>query len=114
LKVNRRFGAKEVVEQETSVKAGGKQSNCLAEISDYIKKRREVEDSKSVPIGLPIGRNELQVPIGFQKQARYSIPVTYWFAQSCLRTNGYGRFVISCEWATGTHFLSSISLLFPV
>jgi hypothetical protein len=35
--------------------AGGKQSNWLAEISDYVGNRREVEDSKSFPIGLPIG-----------------------------------------------------------
>jgi hypothetical protein len=34
------------------MKAGYKQNNQLAEISDYIGSRRETEDSKSVPIGL--------------------------------------------------------------
>jgi hypothetical protein len=50
------------------MKAGGKQSNQLAEISDYIGNRREIEDSKSVPIGLSVGQNELLVPIGSHTQ----------------------------------------------
>jgi hypothetical protein len=33
------------------VKAGGKQRNRFAEIPDYIGNRREMEDSKSVPVG---------------------------------------------------------------
>jgi hypothetical protein len=33
------------------VKACVKQSNRLAEISNYIGKRREMEDTKSVPLG---------------------------------------------------------------
>jgi hypothetical protein len=46
------------------VKAGGKQNSRLAEISDYIGSRREMEDSKSVPVGSLLGQNELQVPTG--------------------------------------------------
>jgi hypothetical protein len=33
------------------MKAGGKKSNQLATISDYIGKRREMEEWTSVPIG---------------------------------------------------------------
>jgi hypothetical protein len=40
------------------MKASGKQSNWLAEIMDYIGNKREMEDIKSVPVGLPLGQNE--------------------------------------------------------
>jgi hypothetical protein len=40
------------------MKAGGKQSNLLARISNYIGKRREMEKQNSVPVGSPIGQNE--------------------------------------------------------
>jgi hypothetical protein len=39
------------------MKAGGKQSSRLADISDYIGNSREMEDSNSVLIGLPVGQN---------------------------------------------------------
>jgi hypothetical protein len=38
------------------MKAGGKQGNRLAGISDYIGNRKEMEDSKLVLTGLPIGQ----------------------------------------------------------
>jgi hypothetical protein len=41
-----------------SEEAGGKQRNRLAEISDCIGNRRGTEDSKSVPLGSPVGQNE--------------------------------------------------------
>jgi hypothetical protein len=44
--------------KETSVKAGGKQSSRRGEVSEYIGKRIQMEDSKSVPIGSPVGQNE--------------------------------------------------------
>jgi hypothetical protein len=50
------------------MKAGGKQSNRLAEILDYIGKRREMEDSNSVPDGSPVAQNEPPVPIGSHTQ----------------------------------------------
>jgi hypothetical protein len=43
------FRVEEYNMQETSMRAGGKQSNQLADISDYMGNRREMEDSKSVP-----------------------------------------------------------------
>jgi hypothetical protein len=46
------------------VKVGGNQSNRFAEISDYIGNRREMKDSKSVPVGSPSGQNEPPVSIG--------------------------------------------------
>jgi hypothetical protein len=45
------------------VKGDGKQSNWLAEISDYIGNRREMEDSKSVPVGSPV---KSQYPLAFR------------------------------------------------
>jgi hypothetical protein len=39
------------------MKVGGKQSNWLTDILDYIGNSREMEDSISVPIGLPVGQN---------------------------------------------------------
>jgi hypothetical protein len=48
----------EKAKQGTSMKAGGKQSNRLAGISDYVGSRMEMEDSKSVPIGSLVGQNE--------------------------------------------------------
>jgi hypothetical protein len=36
------------------VKAGGKKRNGFAEVSDYTGNRREMEDSKSFPIGSPV------------------------------------------------------------
>jgi hypothetical protein len=52
----------ESVKQETILKAGGEQSNQLADIpdymgTDYMGSRREMEDSNSVLAGLPIGQN---------------------------------------------------------
>jgi hypothetical protein len=41
--------------QETSMKAGGRESIRHAEILDYVGSRREIKDSKSVPIGSPVG-----------------------------------------------------------
>jgi hypothetical protein len=40
------------------MKAGGKHSNRIARISDYIGNRREMEELNSVPVGLPVGQNE--------------------------------------------------------
>jgi hypothetical protein len=48
--------------------ASGKQSICLAEISDYVGNKREMEDSESVPIDLPLGQIEPSVPIGCHTQ----------------------------------------------
>jgi hypothetical protein len=39
----------------------------FAEISDYIR-RTEVGDSKSVPVGSPVGQKEPPVPIGSHAQ----------------------------------------------
>jgi hypothetical protein len=41
------------------VKAGGKQSNRLAEILDYTENRMEMEARKSVPVGSPVGQNDV-------------------------------------------------------
>jgi hypothetical protein len=46
------------------VKSGDKQTKRLADISDYIGNRREMEDNKAVPTGSPVGQNEPPVPIG--------------------------------------------------
>jgi hypothetical protein len=48
------------------MKAGVNQKNWLAKISYYIANRKEMEDSKSIPMGSPIGQNKLPVPIGSQ------------------------------------------------
>jgi hypothetical protein len=53
--------------EETSVKAVGKQSNRLSEISEYVGSKKEVED-KSVPPASPVGHNKLPVPIGCHTQ----------------------------------------------
>jgi hypothetical protein len=50
------------------VKVSGKQSNRLAEISDSIPNRRDIQDSKSVPTSSPVGQNEPSVPIGSHTQ----------------------------------------------
>jgi hypothetical protein len=50
------------------VKAGGKQGNRLAQISDYVGSRRGTEDSKSVRIGSPVGQNEPREPSSFHAQ----------------------------------------------
>jgi hypothetical protein len=50
------------------MKAGGEQNNHQAEISDYIGNRKEVGDSKSVPIGSLAGQNEPPVLIGCHTQ----------------------------------------------
>jgi hypothetical protein len=50
------------------MKASDKQSNWLAEILDRVGNKRELEDSKSVPVGLPVGQNEPPVPIGCHTQ----------------------------------------------
>jgi hypothetical protein len=55
------------------VKVGGKQSKRFAEISDYVGKRREVKDSKSIPIGSPVAQNKPPVPIGSQTQPSEAI-----------------------------------------
>jgi hypothetical protein len=75
LKVNRSFGGTyrlhlqgwKISRARTSVKAGGKQSNRLAEVLGYIRNRKEMDD-KSVPIGSPVGQNEPPVPIGSHTQ----------------------------------------------
>jgi hypothetical protein len=43
---------------ETSMKAGGKQSNPPARLPGYIENRREVEEWNLVPTGSSIGPNE--------------------------------------------------------
>jgi hypothetical protein len=48
--------------------AGRKRCSHIAEISDYTGNRREMQDSKSVPIGCPIGQNEPPAPIGCPTQ----------------------------------------------
>jgi hypothetical protein len=61
LTVNRHYGEhvasvfrfEEKAKQETSVKAGGKQRNRLAKMSDYVGNRREIEESNSVPLATP-------------------------------------------------------------
>jgi hypothetical protein len=50
------------------VKAGGTQSKKLVEISDYVGNGREIEGSKSVPVGSPVGQNEPPVPISSHTQ----------------------------------------------
>jgi hypothetical protein len=50
------------------MKASGKQSNWLPEISDYIGNKREMEDSKSGPVGSPLGQTEPLVTIGCHTQ----------------------------------------------
>jgi hypothetical protein len=43
------------------VKTGGKQNNRFVEISDYVINRRDMEDSKPVPIG---SHSQPREPIG--------------------------------------------------
>jgi hypothetical protein len=70
MKVNRRFGGtcrlhpqgRRISQARDQSEAGGKHSNRLAAISDYVGKKREMEHSKSVPAGLPVGQ------IGSHKQ----------------------------------------------
>jgi hypothetical protein len=50
------------------LKAGDKQSNRLIEISVDVGIRREMEDSKSVPFSLLVGKNEPPVRIGSHTQ----------------------------------------------
>jgi hypothetical protein len=45
------------------MKASSKPNNWLAEISDYIGNEKEMEDSKTIPAGSPLGQNEPSVPI---------------------------------------------------
>jgi hypothetical protein len=54
-----------------SKKPGDKQSNRLAEISDCIGNKREMEDSNSAPVGSLVGQNEQPIPTG------YPVPVSY-------------------------------------
>jgi hypothetical protein len=66
------------------VKAGGKHSNRLAEISDYIGNRREMEDRKSVPVDPPVEQNELPLLTGSQTQQSEPIGdlnriTSFWF-----------------------------------
>jgi hypothetical protein len=56
------FVVEEYAKQETSVKSGGKQSSWLADILDYVGNRRELDESKAVPIHSPAGQNEPFVP----------------------------------------------------
>jgi hypothetical protein len=44
------------------------QTSWFVEMLDYVGNRREVLDSKSVLVDLPIGRNELSIPIGSPPQ----------------------------------------------
>jgi hypothetical protein len=92
LRVNRRFGGTcrlhiqgRRISQETRVKAGGEQSNRLADISGCIGKRKEKEDRKSVPIGSPVAQNEPPVPIGSpvaQNEPPVPIGSHYWASVS--------------------------------
>jgi hypothetical protein len=50
------------------VKVGSKQNNRLVDISDYIENRREMQDSKLVLAGSPVGQSEPPVLIGSQTQ----------------------------------------------
>jgi hypothetical protein len=52
------------------MKAGGKQSNQLAEVLDYTGNRRELEGSRSVHVDLSVGQNEFPVPTGSVRQTR--------------------------------------------
>jgi hypothetical protein len=73
MKANRRFGGtcrfhlqdRRIRKKRNQREAGSKKSNRLAEISDYVGKRREMQEKKSVSVGWPIGQNE---PIGVQEQ----------------------------------------------
>jgi hypothetical protein len=62
------FRVEEEAKQETNEKAWGKESERLAEMSECVGERREMEDSKSVPVGLPVVHNEPPAPIGSQIQ----------------------------------------------
>jgi hypothetical protein len=53
---------------KNSLKAGDKHSNRLAKISDCIENRSEMEDSKSPPVGSPVGQNETLEPTGSHTQ----------------------------------------------
>jgi hypothetical protein len=46
------------------VKSANNQNNWLTEISDYIGNRKEMKDSKLVPVASLAGQNEPPVPIG--------------------------------------------------
>jgi hypothetical protein len=48
----------------------GNDCDLLAKIWDYMGDRREMEDSKSVRVGLVIVQNESPVPIGAQDKTR--------------------------------------------
>jgi hypothetical protein len=52
-----------ISEQETSIKAGGKQRNWLAYILVYVRKLKGMEDSESVATGLSVGQNKLPLTI---------------------------------------------------
>jgi hypothetical protein len=71
------------------VKAGGNQSNLLLKISDYVGRRRETEDSKSVPIGSPVGQNEPPAAIGGQIQRSEPIGDKNWIISMVLRRPFY-------------------------
>jgi hypothetical protein len=43
-------------------------SNRLARIYDYVENRREIEEQNPIPIGSPVGQNELPLPTGSQTQ----------------------------------------------
>jgi hypothetical protein len=76
LKVNRRFGGTchvhlqcwRISQARNQCEAGGKQNSRLAEISDYVGNRKEMKDSKPIPIVLPVGQNEPPIPIGCPTQ----------------------------------------------
>jgi hypothetical protein len=76
LKVNQRFGGTRrlllqvgrISQARNQRKAGGKENKLLAETSEYVVNRREMEDSKSVPVGSPVGQDEPPVPIGSETQ----------------------------------------------
>jgi hypothetical protein len=67
-------------------KTGGKQSNRLAEISDSIGNRREIEDCESVAVGSPVGQNELSVSIGSQTQPSEPIGDKYRITSLALKS----------------------------
>jgi hypothetical protein len=103
LKVNRYFGGichlhlqgRRKGKQETSMKAGGRQSNWLAKISDYIGNRRGMEDSKSVPAGSPVGQNEPPVSTSSETQLSEPIGDKNRLTSLSLRANRYWQFILS-------------------
>jgi hypothetical protein len=62
--VHLQFIVVELAKKQTSVEAGGKRRNQLAEISDYVVNKKEIEYNSLDPIGSPIREDKQPVPIG--------------------------------------------------